>query len=91
MLEWMAWTWQTAAFFSAVGLMLATMTALEIGWPTVPRRGFLPLVTTRGDRLFIGLLAGAFLHLAWLGWIEAPLWGASIAALVLMALVLGWG
>ncbi|MEE8297476.1 MAG: DUF2160 family membrane protein, partial [Hyphomicrobium sp.] len=31
------------------------------------RRGWLPMATTRGDRLFVGLLASAFFHLAWLG------------------------
>ena len=52
----MAWTWQTALFFTAIALMLATMTALQLAQPTVPRRGLLPISTTRGDRLFIALL-----------------------------------
>ena len=73
MLEWMAWTWQTALFFTAIALMLATMTALQLAWPTVPRRGFLPIATTRGDRLFIGLLGAAYIHLAWLGLTDLPL------------------
>ena len=35
--------------------------------PTVERKGFLPIRTTRGDRLFIGLLAAAWVNLAFLG------------------------
>ena len=67
MLEWMAWSPPVAIFFIAVVLMLATMTYLEIRYPTVARKGFLPIVTTRGDRLFIGLLGAAYIHLVFLG------------------------
>ena len=31
------------------------------------RKGFLPVATTRGDRLFIGLLAAGYINLMWLG------------------------
>jgi predicted small integral membrane protein len=90
-LEWMAWTWPTALFFTAVALMLLTMTALQLVWPTAERRGFIPLSTTRGDRLFIALLSAAFIHLAWLGLSDEPLWYASILALLWGAVVLRWG
>lgn len=90
-LEWMAWTWPTAAFFAGIALMLLTMTGLELVWPTVERRGFLPIRTTRGDRLFVGLLGAAYIHLAWLAVVEAPLWGASIVALLWVAVLLRWG
>jgi predicted small integral membrane protein len=43
----------------------------------------LGLRTTRGDRLFISLLSAGYVHLLWLALIPLPLWGASIAALVL--------
>ena len=43
------------------------MTAWELASPTIERRGFLPMTTTRGDRLFIGLLGAAWIHLGWLG------------------------
>ena len=39
---------------------------LGAGAPTIERRGFLPMATTRGDRLFIGLLGAAWIHLGWL-------------------------
>jgi hypothetical protein len=45
-----------AVFFICIVLMLAGMTVWEIKSPTVLRKGFLPIATTRGDRLFIGLL-----------------------------------
>ena len=54
MFEWMAWTLPVAVFFTCIVLMLAGMTVWELRSPTVQRKGFLPMATTRGDRLFIG-------------------------------------
>lgn len=91
-MEWMAWTWPTAIFFSVILLMLLCMTVWQIFQPSIPRKGWLPMVTTRGDRLFIGLLASAYLHLAWLFLLtSAPLWGALILSLCLIAIILRWG
>jgi predicted small integral membrane protein len=87
----MYWTWPTAAFFMAVLAMLVAMTVLQLVWPTVERKGFLPMPTTRGERLFIGLLCAAWIHLGWLGLTEAALWGASALSLVWFALVMRFG
>ncbi|TPE46965.1 hypothetical protein FJM51_21025 [Amaricoccus solimangrovi] len=59
----MAWTTPTAVFFACVALLLAGMTLLQIVRPTFERKGFLPIPTTRGDRLFIALMLAAFVHL----------------------------
>ena len=67
MLDWMAWTPPVAIFFACVVLLIAGMTAWELKSPTVLRKGFLPMATTRGDRLFIGLLAAAYVNLAFIG------------------------
>ena len=67
MLSWMVWTTPVAVFFCCVGLMLVGMTVWEIRSPTVMRRGFLPIATTRGDRLFIGLVAAGYINLILLG------------------------
>jgi predicted small integral membrane protein len=91
MLSWMAWTFETAAFFCAVACLLAGMTVWELCSPGgAPRRGILAIVTTRGDRLFISLLGGAYIHLAWLGLLGSPLWGAAVVTLVWTALVFRW-
>ena len=52
-----------------------------------PRRGILGIRTTRGDRLFISLLAAAYMHLVWLALVGPPLWGASLASLAVSLLV----
>ncbi len=80
---WMAWTLPTALFFGTIGLLLAGMTVWELRSPSLPRRGFLPFPTTRGDRLFVGLLGSALLNLACLA---VP----HLSAYVGLALGLGW-
>jgi predicted small integral membrane protein len=90
-LEWMAWTAPTAAFFAVIVLLLAGMTVWELRVPTTARRGLLPMTTTRGDRLFIGLLAGAFLNLAWIGLTDLSQWGALALTILLVALALRYG
>ncbi len=87
-LEWMAWTVPTASFFCAIGAMLVGMTVWEVVSPSVPRRGLLPLVTTRGDRLFVGLLGSAYIHLAWVGLTDLSVWFALGISAVFLALVM---
>ena len=78
-ITWMAWTWQTAAFFIFIALCLTVMVIWEKKSPGGdPRRGILGLDTTRGDRLFVSLLGSAFIHLAWLGLVGSMLWIATI-------------
>jgi predicted small integral membrane protein len=88
-LGWMAWTWQTALFFAVIGTLLVAMAVWEWRSPGGgPRRGVLRLTTTRGDRLFISLLAAGYIHLLWLAAFGTPLWGARARGLVVAGLVL---
>ena len=87
MLDWMAWTWQTAIFFATIAGLLAIMTALAIVRPETARVGVLRIPTTRGDRLFISLIGAAFIHLAWLGLVGPNLWPALGLSLLFAAAV----
>jgi len=90
-LSWMAWTWQTAAFFIFILLCLTGMMIWEWKVPGgSPRRGILGLDTTRGDRLFITLLGSAFISLAWLGLMGTPLWGALVISVLYAIAVFRW-
>jgi predicted small integral membrane protein len=102
MLEWMAWTLPVAVFFGCIVAMLGVMTWWELRSPTVLRKGWLPMATTRGDRLFIGLLAAAYLNLAyvaisermvaWLGLESEPsVWISFVLSMLLLALVMRKG
>ena len=102
MFEWMAWTLPVAVFFSCIVLMLAGMTVWELKSPTVERKGWLPIATTRGDRLFIGLLSAAYVNLAfvavsekmivWFGLEAEPsIWISFVASMLVLALVMRKG
>ena len=86
----MAWTWQTALFFAALGGILAVMTVLGVVRPEVERMGVLGITTTRGDRLFISLIGSAFIHLAWLGLVGPNLWWALGLSAVYAFAVFRW-
>jgi predicted small integral membrane protein len=90
-LGWMAWTPPTAAFFAAVAAMLAFLTWVELRWPTRARRGWLPLITTRGDRVFISLLSAGFVHAGWLAVSDASVLGATVVSALLAAALIRWG
>jgi predicted small integral membrane protein len=102
MFEWMAWTLPVAVFFGCIVLMLLGMTVWELKSPTVMRKGFLPIATTRGDRLFIGLLSAAYLNLMFVGlsaqatgWFgledEPSVWIGFVGSMALLALVMRKG
>jgi len=58
------------------------MILVELRWPTIKQRGFLPLATTRGDRFFISLLSAAFIHLLFLGLLpDAITWAGGLSVL----------
>lgn len=102
MFEWMAWTTPVAVFFTCIVLMLFGMTVWEIKSPTTLRKGFLPMETTRGDRLFIGLVAAAYVNLAFVGvsgrlmaWMslaaEPSIWISFVVSMGLLALIMRKG
>lgn len=102
MFEWMAWTTPVAVFFICIALLLTGMTVWEMRSPTVQRKGFLPIETTRGDRLFIGLLLAAYINLAWVGlgekmteWFslsaEPSVWISLVLSMAALALVMRKG
>ena len=102
MLDWMAWTTPVAVFFSCIALMLVGMTVWEKKSPTTLRKGFLPIATTRGDRLFIGLLSAAYVNLAFVGIsgklgamlgmeTDPSIWISFVLSMILLALIMRKG
>ena len=90
-MSWMVWTLPTAIFFSSIAAMLAGMTIWEIRSPTVERKGFLPIPTTRGDRLFISLLSAAFIHLGIVGFTSLSILVASAISVAWLLVLMRWG
>jgi predicted small integral membrane protein len=90
-MEWMAWTLPTAIFFIVIFLIVTAMTIWQTVSPSVGRSGFLPLTTTPGDRLFIGLICAAFIHIAWIGLTDLSLWIVFPIAVAWVIVVMIWG
>lgn len=102
MFAWMAWTTPVIVFFTCIALMLFGMTMWEIKSPTTMRKGWLPMATTRGDRLFIGLVAAAYTNLAFVGisgylaeWLsmetDPSIWISFVISMVLLVVIMRKG
>lgn len=91
-MQWMLWTLPTALFFASIGLLLICMLIWEVFQPSVERRGWIiPMSTTRGDRLFIGLLASAYICAFWVALSPASMWWMAGIAIAVVAGLQRWG
>ncbi|HKJ94787.1 MAG TPA: DUF2160 domain-containing protein [Gammaproteobacteria bacterium] len=90
-MQWMDWTLPTAIFFAVIALTLVAMSVWQTVAPSPERQGFLPIPTTPGDRLFIGLLVSGYIALAWVGLTQASLWAVLAIIVVWMLVVMRWG
>jgi predicted small integral membrane protein len=74
-----------------IALLLSVYSVLGVWRPSMPHKGLLPMPTTRGDRLFVGLLGAAFINLAWAATSDASQWLAAAIWLPYMFAVGRWG
>jgi predicted small integral membrane protein len=80
-LEWMHWTWQSATGFASLFAMLGALAVLDKRVPSYPRKGFLPMETTRGDRVFLSVVLVLLVVFAWLRVApERGFWAAGVGA-----------
>ena len=86
-LGWMAWTWQTTAFFGAIAASLVVLIVLAVVRPETPRPGILIFSTTRGDRFFVSLIVAAFIFLAFIKFGDGNMLYPSITALIGAAVI----
>ena len=90
--DWMRWSWQSAAFFGSIIFAIVGLTVWDIFSPGVRARRLLPMATTRGDRLFLGIILTIGLFLIWLATMgNQSLWGAAVLALVANGILARWG
>ena len=88
--SWMAWTWQTATFFAAIGVSLVAMILITALRPRAPRVGVLGIETTPGDRLFLSLLGSAYICLAVLYFSGPPIGWMLFVCILYSAAVFRW-
>jgi len=91
MFSWMYWTIPVAIAFSGIFVMIAGMTVWGHYRTPVLRKGFLRIVTDRGDRLYIAFVTFALLMvLSFAFAVPSAIISAAVAASV-SAVVLKWG
>lgn len=89
---WMRWTKPTTYLFIAVIVTLSIMTILDLIFPGVRRKGFLPFGFTRGDRLFLSVVIFLGTVLVWLAFYPEHDWhNAFPVAGVLILITVIWG
>lgn len=91
LLDWMVWTSGTVVFAIAVFAGLLTITALAIAFPSSPRKGFLPIRTARGDRIYISLLSTGLVMVLWIIMTDRPLMVGLAVAVVVAIPIIRWG
>jgi predicted small integral membrane protein len=62
----MYWTLPTGLFFIAIFGSITALGIIHRFSPNIDRKGFFPMETGRGDRLFIGILSTIAIFLIWL-------------------------
>jgi len=89
---WMRWSWQSAVFFGSIFASIVALTVWDLVSPGVRSKGLLPMATTRGDRLFLGIVLTIGLFLVWLAIVgNQALWGAAVLALICNVALARWG
>ncbi|HLA45351.1 MAG TPA: DUF2160 family membrane protein [Aggregatilineales bacterium] len=88
----MEWTSPTIRIFVGVISTLAVMTIWDVFSPGVPRKGFLPLGFTRGERLFLSVVIFLGTMIAWLAFLPDTNWHYALpVAGVIILIVVIWG
>lgn len=84
--QWMQWTLPTIIFLGAIILLLISLTIWDVKAPGWARVGtVLPIATTRGDRVFMGLLLVGCTFCLWIYFLgSTAVWGVLLVGTLLM-------
>ena len=89
---WMYWTWASATVLVVLVASIAGIAIWEKVSPGTARRGFLPMVTQRGDRFFVCVMATIGIHFLWLGLIGTQMiLAATLISAVVFGVIFRWG
>ncbi|MFO7932102.1 MAG: DUF2160 family membrane protein [Desulfosalsimonas sp.] len=90
--SWMYWTWQSGLAIGGLFAAIAFMGLWDAASPSVARKGFFPIETTRGDRFFIGVISLIAIFLIWLGFAgTSALWIPLVISVGWFAVEGVWG
>ena len=90
---WMLWNIHVGIVFIGIAVMLGGLLTVDLlKGPNFPRKGFLPMMTQRGDRVFVSLLVTFIIHLIWVTVLKdiSP-WGAMGTSAPAAFVIMKWG
>jgi len=90
-LEFMYFTPETLVLWGIILTFFITVATLDKKKRSTPTKGFLPIYTTRGDRIFISLMLTIIIGIVWLTLIPLPIELVLIPAAIVAFLVLTKG
>lgn len=90
--RWMQWSPPSAIFFILLFSTIIGMAVWEAYQPTISRKGFLPMATTRGERLFMGIISAIGIFLLWIAFFKEALLIIPLALAAIWFFILSrWG
>jgi len=92
MFGWMLWTVPSAIGFGLIFVILIVVNIVDLFAPGYSRKGFLPIATTRGERVYICLISAVIVFLLWMRFVPQNGLIYSLAVVLPMVSVLMiWG
>ncbi len=92
MLDWMHWTTPSIIGFAVIFGIILVVNIVDIFKPGYARKGFLPIPTTRGDRVFICIVSSIIVFFLWMKFMPESSLPFSLAVVLPMDFVLlTWG
>ena len=92
MLEWMHWTVPSAIGVFGIFAMIIGVNVLDRYRPGYARKGFLPMETTRGDRIFVSIISTAIVWIFWLKFLsDVSILFSFILIVPLVVVIMRWG
>jgi predicted small integral membrane protein len=92
MFGWMLWTTSSIIGFSVIFGIIIVVNIIDVFRPGYARKGFLPITTTRGDRVFICLVCSILVFFLWMKFVPPAALLYSLAVVLPMDFVLmTWG
>ena len=92
MFDWMHWTVPSAIGVFGIFAMIIGVNILDVYKPGYARKGFLPMETTRGDRIFVSIISSVIVWILWLKFIPEVSIIFSLNIIVpLVFVIMRWG
>lgn len=92
MFNWMLWSWQSAVFFGIIFTAVIILGFMGVKNPDYGRKGFFPIETSRGDRLFIGVITDLSFLVLWVGFVGSKLLIIPLLIMVVwFSIQMKWG